>query len=181
MFESAGLVSGGIAGLALFLTKATGISFGLFFFILNLPFYMFGYFRMGWQFVIKTFIAVTTLSAVVDHLDYVISFDALKPEYAGLVGGLLIGVGMLNLFRHSMSIGGINIMIVYLQDRYEISAGKVQLSFDSAIVILSLLFFDWYVIAISVLSAVMTNIILVMNHVPGRYNPNPKKELVADS
>jgi len=41
MFNQAGLLTGGTAGLAFVLHYATGVSFGKLFFLVNLPFYWF--------------------------------------------------------------------------------------------------------------------------------------------
>ena len=57
-FTSAGLLTGGTAGLAFLLHYATGIGFGKIFFVLNLPFYWLALRKLGRAFTIKTFAAV---------------------------------------------------------------------------------------------------------------------------
>ncbi len=47
IFNEAGLLTGGTAGVAFVLHYATGISFGKLFFMVNLPFYWFSWTRMG--------------------------------------------------------------------------------------------------------------------------------------
>lgn len=88
-----------------------------------------------------------------------------------MLGGGLIGTGMLVIFRHKMSLGGFNILALYLQERFGIRAGKVQMGLDCTIVILSLFIVDISLILLSVVGAVVTNLILAMNHKPGRYQP----------
>ena len=46
-FTSAGLLTGGTAGLAFLLHYATGIGFGKTFFVLNLPFYWLALRKLG--------------------------------------------------------------------------------------------------------------------------------------
>ena len=46
-FSKVGLLTGGTAGLAIFLTKVSDFSFGQIFFALNLPFYILSVMRMG--------------------------------------------------------------------------------------------------------------------------------------
>ena len=58
LFQQAGLLSGGTAGVAFLLHCAMGITFGKAFFLLNLPFDWFDWFawtRMGREFTLKTF------------------------------------------------------------------------------------------------------------------------------
>jgi len=47
LFNQAGLLVGGTAGVAFLLHYVTGISFGKLFFVVNLPFYWFAWTRMG--------------------------------------------------------------------------------------------------------------------------------------
>ncbi|MEL7286144.1 MAG: YitT family protein, partial [Pseudomonadota bacterium] len=61
-----------------------------------------------------------------------------------------------------------------LQERFGIRAGKVQMALDCTIVVISLFIVDVYLIGLSVLGAVATNLILAMNHKPGRYQPKPQ-------
>ncbi|EOD81127.1 membrane protein [Grimontia indica] len=173
-FNKVGLLTGGTAGLAIFLTKVSTFSFGQIFFVLNLPFYILSVMRMGWRFTLNTFIAVTIVSVAVDHLHHVIEIARIDPFYAAILGGGLIGIGMLVIFRHKMSLGGFNILALYLQERFGIRAGKVQMALDCTIVVMSLFIVDFWLIALSVVGAISTNLILAMNHKPGRYQPKPQ-------
>ncbi|MGF1767951.1 YitT family protein [Enterovibrio makurazakiensis] len=173
-FNQVGLLTGGTAGLAIFVTKVSDFTFGQVFFALNLPFYLLSVMRMGWRFTLNTFVAVTLVSIAVDHLHHVIQITHIEPLYAALIGGGLIGMGMLVIFRHKMSFGGFNILALYLQERFSIRAGKVQMALDCAIVVMSLFIVDITLILLSVLGAITTNLILAMNHKPGRYQPKPE-------
>ncbi|MCB5361068.1 YitT family protein [Vibrio lentus] len=175
-FNQVGLLTGGTAGLAIFITKVTDLSFGQVFFALNLPFYILSVARMGWRFTINTFIAVSIVSFAVDHLYHVIQIAEIHVLYAALLGGGLIGTGMLVIFRHKMSLGGFNILALFLQERFGIRAGKVQMALDCTIVVLSLFIVDVSLVLLSVLGAIVTNLILAMNHKPGRYQPVVKAE-----
>ncbi|OAJ95169.1 YitT family protein [Vibrio bivalvicida] len=173
-FSKVGLLTGGTAGLAIFLTKVSDFSFGQIFFALNLPFYVLSVTRMGWRFTLNTFIAVTLVSFAVDYLHHVIEIARIDPFYAALLGGGMIGIGMLVIFRHKMSLGGFNILALFLQERFGIRAGKVQMVLDCTIVVMSLFIVDISLILLSVMGAVATNLILAMNHKPGRYQPQAK-------
>ncbi|NOI98220.1 YitT family protein [Vibrio kanaloae] len=175
-FNQVGLLTGGTAGLAIFITKVTDLSFGQVFFALNLPFYILSVARMGWRFTISTFIAVSIVSFAVDYLYHVIQIAEIHALYAALLGGGLIGTGMLVIFRHKMSLGGFNILALFLQERFGIRAGKVQMALDCTIVVLSLFIVDVSLVLLSVLGAIVTNLILAMNHKPGRYQPVVKAE-----
>ncbi len=170
MFGQAGLLTGGTAGLALLLHYTTNLDFGLAFFLVNLPFYAFAWIRMGLPFTLKTLAAVSLLSLFVHFLPLGLAFEHLSPVLAAVLGGLLCGAGMLMLFRHRASLGGLNVMVLYLQDKVGWSAGKLQMLFDCAIVVGGgLIVADGPRVALSVLGAVVLNLTLAINHRPGRY------------
>lgn len=169
MFGHTGLLTGGTAGIAFLIHYATGWNFGLVFFLVNLPFYGLAWQRMGKAFTLKTFAAVGLLSTFVNLLPKLVSFQALSPPFTAVMGGLLMGAGMLMLFRHRASLGGFNVLVLYLQERFGWRAGRIQMGFDCAIVLGSFALVDWQHVALSVLGAVMLNQTLATNHRAGRY------------
>ena len=169
MFGHSGLLTGGTAGIAFLIHYATGWNFGLVFFLINLPFYGLAWRRMGRAFTLKTFAAVGLLSLFVNLLPKLMSFQSLSPAFTAVMGGLLMGAGMLMLFRHRASLGGFNVLVLYLQERFGWRAGRIQMAFDCAIVLGSFALVDWQHVALSVLGAVMLNQTLATNHRAGRY------------
>jgi uncharacterized membrane-anchored protein YitT (DUF2179 family) len=169
MFGHAGLLTGGTAGLAFLLHYATGIAFGKLFFVINLPFYWIAWRRMGREFTFKTFAAVALLSALSEFQSSALRLESLHPLYAAVMGGLLMGVGFVILFRHHASLGGVGIVAQWLQQDRGWRAGKVQLVVDCSIVLAALFLVSPDRIAYSIVGAVVLNLTLVVNHKPGRY------------
>ena len=168
-FTSAGLLTGGTAGLAFLAHYATGIGFGKLFFVINLPFYWLALRKLGRAFTVKTFIAVLLLSAMTELQSQLLQFAQLQPLYAAIAGGTITGTGFLVLFRHRCSLGGVGIAALYLQDRYGWRAGKVQMAVDCCIVLLALFTVEPLRVLWSIAGAVALNLVLAMNHRPGRY------------
>src|SRR3990167_3330483 len=166
---SAGLLTGGTAGLAFLLHYSTGIGFGKIFFVLNLPFYWLALRKLGREFTLKTFVAVLLLSLLTELQGQFLQFARIEPLYAAIAGGLITGTGFLALFRHRCSLGGVGIAALYLQDRYGWRAGKVQMAVDCSIVLLALWSVEPMRVAWSIAGAVALNLVLAMNHRPGRY------------
>ncbi len=169
LIGQAQLITGGIVGLGFLLHYASGISFGKLFFLINLPFYAFSVKKFGWRFALKTFTAVLLLSAFSEMLPQVLAIDAITPLYAAVMGGLLMGVGLLMLFRHRASLGGFNILVLYLQERFGWRAGITQLALDAAILLLSVPMISWTALGLSLVGAAVLNLSLAINHRPGRY------------
>lgn len=173
--QSADLLTGGTTGLALLISQFVPLTFGVLYFLLNTPFYLLGWRRFGKKFAINSAISGGLVSIFVDHLNLVISLEFANPVYCAVAGGLLMGLGMLILFRHKSSLGGFNVFCLVVQDKTGISVGKTQLTIDCTILIASFFFVSPLIIVISILGAVMLNLVLAMNHKPTRYQVNYNK------
>ncbi len=170
LFQQAGLLPGGTVGLALLVHYATGAPLGWTLFAVNLPFYVLAWLRMGRAFTLKTLAAVSLLSLLSWWLPQALQVQHVAGGLAAVLGGLLCGAGMLMLFRHRASLGGLNVLVLYLQDRLGWGAGRLQMVLDALIVLGG----GWLVgsprtIALSVLAVVALNLALVFNHRPGRH------------
>ncbi|MBC3765422.1 YitT family protein [Neptunicella marina] len=169
LFKAEGLLTGGTAGIALILSHIIPANFGLVFFLVNVPFYYLSVKQLGWQFTLKTFISVTLVSVLVEHMPQWVEVKISHPLFAALAGGLLIGVGLLVLFRHKSSLGGIGILAFYLQNKFGLRAGKFQMAVDMGILTVSLIISSPIITLLSVVGAVMMNMVIAVNHKPGRY------------
>ncbi|MDN4473273.1 YitT family protein [Demequina zhanjiangensis] len=162
-------VSGGLAGVAFLTTYLSGWSFGVVYFVINLPFYYLAVKRLGWTFTVKTLIAVALVSVGSSLHPHFIDIGQLSPMYAAIFAGLSIGMGMLVLFRHGSSAGGFGILAAYAQERFNIRAGYVQGALDVTVVIASLALVDPWILLCSIIGAVLLNFVIAINHRPGRY------------
>ncbi len=163
------LTTGSTAGLALLLQYVTGIPFGWLFFAINLPFYVLAVLRMGWPFAIKTFASVGLVSYFTANIPHWLGISEIHPLFAALVGGGMMGLGILSLFRHKASVGGINILALYLQENFSIRAGYFQLGVDAVILVAAFFVLPFDRVVYSILGALVLNMIIATNHKPCRY------------
>ena len=164
-----GFVTGQTAGLAILISYATGWGFGPVFFVVNLPFYWLGWKRFGPAFVAKSFLAVTILSALAMILPDHLRFGDVHPLVGAVLAGCLTGAGMIALFRHGASLGGIGVVGLYVQDATGFRAGWVQMIFDAALFATALTLRDPVTVAYSFLGAVILNLTIAVNHRKDRY------------
>ena len=99
MFAHAGLLTGGVAGVAFLVSYATGWSLALCFFGFSLPFFWLSWRRLGPAFTLKSLVAVTLVSLCTALAPKVVRFELLNPWVASVLGGFLIGFGLLALLR----------------------------------------------------------------------------------
>lgn len=169
LLKTIGGVSGGLAGVSFLVTYATGWRLGLVFFVVNLPFYYLAWRRLGPRFTVKTLVTVALISIGTGLHRLYIDVSHVATPYAAIFAGLAIGMGMLVLFRHGASAGGFGILAAYMQERHGIRAGYVQGALDVVVVIASLALVDLWTLAWSVVGALVLNLVLTINHRPGRY------------
>ncbi|BFN25927.1 hypothetical protein PSCT_00298 [Pseudomonas sp. SCT] len=168
-YSHAGLLTGGTVGLAFLLKYLAGWSFGPAFFLLNLPFYALAIWRMGWKFTLRTVCAVGLVSLFAELTPQWVRFAELNVIYAAVFGGFAIGIGLLILFRHRASLGGVNILALFLQERFGLRAGTFQMGIDALIVMAAVFVVPADKVLLSVLGAVALNLVLAINHRADRY------------
>ncbi|WP_182087171.1 YitT family protein [Aureimonas sp. ME7] len=166
---SLGFLTGGMAGLAFVVHYLSGWNFGLVFFLLNLPFYGLAIGRMGRAFTIKTAFAVVLLSLMTAFSGDFLQFAHIQPLFGACLGGLMLGFGLLALFRHRSSAGGVGILALYLQDRFGWRAGLTQLAVDLLVLVTAFTAVSPGAVAYSVLGALVLNLFLAINHRTDRY------------
>ncbi len=169
LFREAGLFTGGTTGVAFLAHYLLGYPLGAVLFVINLPFYMFGWRRLGHIFTFKTFVAVGLLSAYVELLPQWIGFEHLNPLFAAVMAGLLAGTGILILIRHGASLGGVTIMAIYFQKTRGWRAGNVQMAVDFVILLTAFAVADAHKALLSLLGALALNVVIGVNHRTDRY------------
>jgi uncharacterized membrane-anchored protein YitT (DUF2179 family) len=127
------LVTGGTAGLSLSLSYLVGMPFSVVFFLINIPFYILSLMRMGLQFTLSTLAAITILSFLTG-LDQWLPDFSIPPLIGALAGGFIIGLGLALIFLNRSSLGGANILALYLQRRFGWDPGKTNFVFDFLVV-----------------------------------------------
>lgn len=169
LFGTHNLLTGGTAGIAIIGTHLVDMNFGLLFFLINIPFYYIAWTRLSKRFTVNTFISVTLVSVMTEQMQYMINIESIDPLFAALAGGMLIGVGLLIMFRHKSSLGGLGILALYIQNRFGIRAGNFGLLVDSIILGSSIFIFSFDLVILSVIGAITMNLLIAVNHKPGRY------------
>ncbi|GAA0831997.1 YitT family protein [Marinomonas arenicola] len=167
ILNSAGLLISGTAGVGMILRQLTDLSFGQLFFLLNIPFYLLAWRTLGRDFTVNTFISISLLSIFSELMKHFVSID-MNPILSGTLGGLLVGFGLIILFRHNASLGGLNILSVYLERRYGIHASKTTLVADLLVFAVAIVTLKAESIGYSLLAFAF------LSSVVGRYHRPPK-------
>lgn len=135
------LSTGGFSGIATILYYFFELNMGLTIIILNIPLFIFAYFRLGKYFVTKTIISTVAFSYFIDF------FEKMEPLVydrflASIYGGILMGIGLALIFKVECSTGGTDLIANLVQSfNSNIKVGKVLEIIDFSVVLLNLVFF----------------------------------------
>jgi uncharacterized membrane-anchored protein YitT (DUF2179 family) len=169
LLEQGGAVTGGTPGVALLLIAVTPLPFAVVYLAVNVPFLVLAVLRRGGRFTVRTLVSVALLAGFSSLHPTAMPLSDVEPVYAVLLGNLLAGVGIVVLFRHGSSLGGFSVVALECQDRFGWRAGYVQLGCDAVVLLLSALVITPLIVLLSVAGAVVLNLVLALNHRPGRY------------
>lgn len=169
--KAAGLVTGGIAGLALLFSYILPLPAGVLFMLLNMPFFILASRELGRAVIIRAILANLLISGLAIVAPLAFRIEGVNAIFAALFGGTVIGAGILILARHQVGVGGIGMMAIALQNRRGWNAGRTQLAADILIVssALPVLAMGLTQFMTSMLSAAAVAGVLIVFHKPGRY------------
>ncbi len=167
--KAAGLVTGGVAGIALLVSYLIPWPVAVLFMLINIPFFVLAWPAMGRTFMIKTVIVNLAIVGLGFAAPFAFKLQTINPLFAALFGGTIIGMGILSLARHSAGAGGTGVLALYLQKRKGINAGKTQMACDALIMLASVFTLHPQQLLYSAISAVAMSGVLVGFHKPERY------------
>jgi uncharacterized membrane-anchored protein YitT (DUF2179 family) len=169
VLQAAGLVTGGMAGIALLIGHVVSLPVGIILAAINVPFFVFAHLAMGRYFAIKAVLVNVGIATFSMLARLAIHVDSVHPVFAALVGGTIIGMGILVLTRHHAGVGGIGVLVLWLQHARGWHPGRSQIVMDLMIVAAAVPVLDGFRIRLSMLSAGATSLMLLAWHRPDQY------------
>ncbi|GGE52582.1 membrane protein [Pullulanibacillus camelliae] len=124
-----GIIDGGITGISIMLSHITGISLGLFLFIVNLPFFILGYKHMGKTFTITSLGAIVVLSILTVLFTPIQAFTD-DPLLAAVFGGIFLGIGIGLVIRNGGTSDGTEILAILFNKSIPFSVGETVMFFN---------------------------------------------------
>ena len=133
------VVMGGVAGISALLFYAFKLPPGITIWVLNLTMLVIAYRALSKQFVVRTVIGVTILSALAGVLQpFFEQFPVITPGEDKfmhvLIGGALGGAGLGIVFSHNGSTGGTDIIVALLNKYTRMSFGRAMQTCDICII-----------------------------------------------
>lgn len=118
------IIDGGVVGVGLIATELTGIPFSVWVVLLNVPFFILGYRKVGASLAAYATAAVLILSFWSPIFEEMPPFTT-DPFLATIFGGVIIGIGVGIVIRSGGSLDGTEIMAIWLDRRSAFSVGEI--------------------------------------------------------
>ena len=123
------IIDGGIIGVSIILAHITKYNLGLLIFVLNLPFILLAFNKIGKKFVLQTFYAIGILSLGTNFFHHIenVTSDLLL---ATVFGGIILGLGVGIVLKNEGSMDGTEIMSLVLSKKFGFSIGEIIMGFN---------------------------------------------------
>lgn len=161
--KAAGLVTGQTAGLALLLSYLMPFGFGPVFFAVSIPFAILSWLKRGPDFTIRTLCSVAGIAVAVPVIASQLVFASIPPLLAAILAGACSGVGLIALFRHNSSAGGLGILALIVEQKTGFKTGWFQLCFDVVVFLIASFVLDPAQLLYSLVGAIVLNLIIAWN------------------
>lgn len=136
------IIDGGVVGISIMASYVSGIPFGVFMVLLNLPFLYLGYKQIGKTFAFSTIFSIIAISVLSEYFE---SVPQITDDYflAAIFGGIIAGAGVGLVIRHGGSLDGTEIVAIILDRKTSFSVGEVVMFFNLFILGTAGLIFGW--------------------------------------
>lgn len=122
-------VPGGLFGVASLIYYLDGwLNPGLLYLLLNIPMFILGYLLISKRFLGYSAVAMLSVTLFYQLVDF--QFTISNQLYSALVFGVLLGAGAGMVLRSLGSNGGLDVIAVILNQKYNIGIGKVYFAFN---------------------------------------------------
>ena len=126
------ILDGGITGIAIIITKLTGVPLWLLVLIINIPFFVVGYKHLGKNFLIRTSYAILVFSLFLSFFELVVPFTE-EMLLATVFGGALCGLGTGLIIHFGGCTDGSESIAIVISKKAGLSVGQIVLLMNCCI------------------------------------------------
>lgn len=151
------LAPGGVVGIAVIMSHTLGGETGTWYFLLNVPIILLGWWKFGGKFIVYSFFAIA-FNSIFTNIFSIFPAVTNNLLLAAIAGSILVGTGIGLVLRIGATTGGMDIIIKILRRKYRfIKTSTFFLTIDMIIVIISGIVFRNFDIAMYAFVTVILN------------------------
>ena len=142
------LAPGGVVGISVIMSHTIGGTTGTWYFLLNIPILLIGWWKFGGSFILYTFVAILSNSVFTNMFS---TFPSITDNLltAALAGSMFVGTGLGTVLRAGATTGGMDIVVKLLRRRHpEIKTGTLFIIVDALVAAVSGIVFGDFNLAV---------------------------------
>lgn len=141
------IIDGGVTGVSMIINTISNIPLGILILVINVPFIVLAFQKLGKRFVISTFYSILVFSAGVTFFNHVLHghcvIDNLELFLVSIFGGLILGSGVGLVIRNGASLDGTEILAIYTTKKIPFSVGEIIMFINLFIFTIAGFVYDW--------------------------------------
>ncbi|MBC2099098.1 YitT family protein [Listeria booriae] len=136
------ILDGGVVGISIIISQLTPAPLGVLTFVLNIPFFIIGYRKIGKNFALFTLYGIAVMSTVtlILHDLEPVTDDLLL---ATVFGGVTLGLGVGIVIRNGGALDGTEIVSIIINGKSPFSTGQIIMAINIVIFLIAGLVFNW--------------------------------------
>ncbi len=171
------IIDGGVIGISMIISHITKWNLGLLILILNTPFIIMAFKKMGGKFVVQTAFANIILAVFLNIFHhYKVTHDLLL---ATVFGGIILGLGVGIILKHEGSLDGTEMLSLVVSKKFGCSVGEFIMGINVFIYLVAGKVFSWE----SAMYSIMTYFIAskVIDTVMEGFNSSKSVRIISDN
>lgn len=171
------IIDGGVIGISMIVSHITKFNLGLLILILNTPFIIMAFKKMGGKFVVQTAFANVILAVFLNIFHhYKVTHDLLL---ATVFGGIILGLGVGIILKHEGSLDGTEMLSLVVSKKLGCSVGEFIMGINVFIYLAAGKVFSWE----SAMYSIMTYFIAskVIDTVMEGFNSSKSVRIISDN
>ncbi len=171
------IIDGGVIGISMIVSHITKWNLGLLILILNTPFIIMAFKKMGGKFVVQTAFANIILAVFLNIFHhYKVTHDLLL---ATVFGGIILGLGVGIILKHEGSLDGTEMLSLVVSKKLGVSVGEFIMGINVFIYLAARKVFSWE----SAMYSIMTYFIAskVIDTVMEGFNSSKSVRIISDN
>lgn len=138
------IAAGGVGGIATITYHLFGLPVGAMMLVLNVPLFIWGFYRLGLPFGFRSLLGTVTLSLFIDVMAPYLPVPTYDVLLASIFGGVLVGLGLGMVFRSKGTTGGTELAAAIVRSYVGINVGQLLFLIDAVVVVAAgLAFKSW--------------------------------------
>ena len=171
------IIDGGVIGVSMIISNVFKLNLGMLIIILNLPFILMAWKKMGTKFVILTGYANIVLALSTDYFSKIRATGDLL--LATVFGGIILGVGVGTILKNEASLDGTEMLSLLISRKFGVSIGEFILIINVFIYAVAGLVFGWESAMYSILTYIIGS--KVIDSVMEGFNSSKSVRIISDN